>query len=109
METAEVNHCGAPEMYYKELIQAYDLESGTYDIKRYLTEDDKLPDDRYMGSIYARLIIDLVERREEKLLSVFMEVFSSDLPKCLNDFRMAYYFMPSNQLLWEYEEGEFQI
>lgn len=74
LETAEVNHCGAPEMYYKELIQVYELESGTYDIKRYLTDNDKLPDDRYMGSIYARLIIDLVEQREEKLLSVFMEV-----------------------------------
>lgn len=108
LETAEVNHCGAPELYYKELIQGYDLENGTYDIKRYLTEDDKLPNDRYMGSIYASLIIDLVERRGEKLISVLIEVFSSELPKCLNDFRMAYYFMPSNQLLWEYEEGEFK-
>ena len=107
LETAQVNHCGAPEIYYRELIEDYGLETGTYDVRTYLDSDTRLPDDRYMGSIYARLIVDLMEERREPLISIFMEVFASELPDCLNDFRMAYYFMPSNQLLAEYLEGEF--
>ena len=41
---AEVNHCGAPENYYKELIEDYQLETGTYDVRTCLDADTKLPE-----------------------------------------------------------------
>lgn len=108
LETAEVNHCGAPENYYRELIKDYALETGSYHVEDSLDENTKLPNERYMGSIYARLIIDVMEQRNVDLLPVLMEVFHSELPECLNDFSCAYYFMPSNQLAAEYLNGEFE-
>lgn len=107
LETADVNHCGAPENYYRELMKDYELKTGIYHVENYLDKDTKLPDERYMGSIYARLIIDVMEQRKAHLLPILMEIFHSELPDCLNDFRTAYYFMPSNQLLAEYLDGQF--
>lgn len=107
LDTASVNHCGDPAVYYTELINDYELEVGSYDVTESLDEQTKLPDERYMGSIYARLIVDVYEVRNGKILDIMMEVFRSEFPLCVNDYQMAWYFTQSNIIVQEYLKGEF--
>ena len=104
---ANVLHCENPLKIENEWIEEYQLQKGSFDIKK--TNPDlvtNIPTETQMGKVYTRLIID-TQLPDEDYISGMFRVYNDEICEKLDDYNCGAYFEPSYVIARAYNEGGF--
>lgn len=100
LDAAPENHCLPMEQVADELIEDYEIQSGSFDSVgecKYA-----VPSETRIGKIYARLVINISKSEEEYAEKLF-EVFTSSLSDAVSDFNSSLFFAPADEIAFYYE------
>lgn len=100
LENADVNHCLTMEQVSDELIEEYDIQSGSFDSVAECKFS--VPSETRIGKVYARLVIEL-SPSENAYAEKLYEVFTSSLADAISDFNASLYFAPADEIAFYYE------
>ena len=97
LRAASVNHCLSFEQVSDEVIEEYNIPTGSFDTVsscRY-----KVPSHLSIGKVYARLVEDV--GGEDSAATLF-GILSSPFSEALSDFNSSLYFAPRGELVYHY-------
>lgn len=96
---ADVNHCLQFDQVADEVIQRYEIKTGTFDSVgacRYT-----VPSYLAIGSVYAKLAM-AVKTEQEELPDKLHEIFTSGISDAISDFNSAFFYSSSNEIEYVY-------
>lgn len=105
LQTASVNHCLSMEQVSTEVIEQYGITNGAFDNVR--TCRSRVPAYKAIGAVFARLVQN-VAPSVDAYPQTFYEVFTSEFSDKISDFNSAWFYTPSNQLAYYYQESRKQ-
>lgn len=101
LELADVNHCLSMQQVCDELVEDFKIPIGTFDTVRICKY--RVPSATAIGKVYMRLVLGLT-REESRWAQTLYEVFSSPISDQISDFNSAFYFAPSDEILYYYRK-----
>ena len=102
---ADVYHCENIDKVTADLITQCGILTGTYDNLQNL-EDFSIPTHWDIGRVYERLIYTIAqERSTNDYIAVLIEVYTSWLPKKIDDYRSSIYYENNSYLTASYHLG----
>ncbi len=105
---ASALHCENPEQVVADWIEAYNLQSGEFDI----TDVDKelverIPTPTQMGKVYKRLILNTMEPGEDYIQGM-LRVYNAPICDVIDDYNCSAYYEPSPYIARSYYRGYFE-
>jgi len=102
LDLAEINHCLSFEQVSDELIEEFDITTGTYDFIGECMY--KVPSHLAIGKDYERLIEDV--KKEEDLVDTLYNVMTSFITDELSNYNSSLYYSSREYLKACYKAGE---
>ena len=102
---ADVYHCENIDKLTSEFVTQCNIQMGTYDNLKDL-DDFNIPTHWDIGKVYERLIHTLAEEcGTNDYIPLLMEVYTSWLPKKIDDYRSSIYYENNSYLTASYHLG----
>lgn len=101
---ADVLHCEPIEKTADDFVTELHIPRGDFDNMgncRYI-----VPDYWTIGEVYERLIEDLSEDKEERLIDLLMEVYTSWIDQAISNYNTDFYYQSREYIYVCYREGE---
>ena len=97
---AEVNHCLPFSQVAEELIQDYDIPTGTFAPEN---RAEKIPSASEIGKVYMRLVED-AQADFQKYPEELATIFRSKISEWMTEYESAFYYSPRDYVLDCYRE-----
>lgn len=99
-ELADVYHSENPNYLFPEIISKYGISPGNFDnvsVCQY-----RIPAPMDIAKVFQRLILAVAEGQNDDLLTVLMQVYSSDFALRIEDYNSSLYFENPEYVLLSY-------
>lgn len=96
---ADVNHCLPMEQVADETIEQYCIPNGSFDPE---SNAKHPPSYIGIGKNYANIVIG-IETDPEKYPDELYKVLTSKISEWMTDYRSAFYYSPTDYMLYEYK------